>query len=133
MGLKIKSIINKLCMSLSVVVLLVFDVRKKDFSYNGILMNVEQELSDILETVYKDSTCPDLISLEKDYNDFFMWAFGDSQRENMIDHRETWKRLHPDLPIPRILKSEEQLHPALNTTCMIMDAYPLYLQHRPKK
>jgi len=78
-----------------------------------------------------------LKSLHDDYNDFFTWAFGLSPNESdnkkkylKANLKMRWEKLHPEHILPRVLQSEYVLNPALNTVCLFMDAYPIFLEER---
>lgn len=78
----------------------------------------------------EDGRCPIEIELDKEYNDIVLWAFGkmkDPQTKGISI--EQWKKLHPDLPIPRILNSTTE-HPISNTFGMLIDVAPLYYKHK---
>lgn len=81
-----------------------------------------------------DEECEILESLEQDYKDFMEWAFG-SARAIQTSKRKSvkiWKKLHPGLPVPRVMQTEKGLNPNMSTICLFMDAYPLYLAEKNK-
>ncbi len=81
----------------------------------------------------KVTDCEVINELEKEYKDFIIWAFGDNVQDykNMKKEAiEIWKKWHPNLPVPRIFKSEYHLGQAMNTICFFMDAYPYYLREK---
>lgn len=76
----------------------------------------------------EETECPIMVSMEKDYKDFMKWAFGcEEGEEGIIKAKRRWKKLHPDLPIPRVMLTDERLGSGMGTVCLFMDAYPLYL------
>jgi hypothetical protein len=83
-----------------------------------------------------EKKCPTMDSLEKDYNDFMQWAFGEGLGRNVMLSREKsgkdWAKRHPWLPIPRIFLSDKALDMELGTVCFFMDAYPLYIEMNTK-
>lgn len=102
-------------MSLSVVVLLVFDVRKKDFLFRGGQMDTEQELDDF--------ECEEINYIQENYNNFYKWIFGHfNAYQNKDEGIEKLKSLHPD----------KNINAYLNSICLVMDACPLYLKYRSK-
>ena len=72
-------------------------------------------------------------SLKKDYEDFMNWAFATKDlRTSKIKARKIWKKLHADLPMPRSLNVEVHFESEMATICLLMDAYPLYLESKKK-
>jgi len=78
-----------------------------------------------------EDECPEIQSLQKDYTACMTWAFGgESAKYSSKRAKKLWKNLHPDIPVPRILKSEVELNPHMSTICLIMDIYPYYLKSK---
>jgi hypothetical protein len=75
-------------------------------------------------------------SLQKDYEAFFKWAFNiDNPDEKTFDKEKAcqiWEEIHPNFPIPRILKSKRSLPTDISTVCLFMDGYPAYLSTKKK-
>lgn len=82
------------------------------------------------KTVDKFERCEYLVSLQKDYKAIFDWAFGSDNEIIRCRNtaREVWTKRHPNLPLPRILMSEETVNPGILTICLITDIYPFYLK-----
>ena len=104
-----------------------------------------KELKKLLESVEKltelaqeaeQKNCPMMQSLQQDHKDFYAWALGldiDAEEEEKWTHERTinqWKKLHEKLPLPRIFQIKSHFKPSLNTLCLFMDAYPLYLESK---
>ena len=83
-----------------------------------------------------ETKCEHILSLHKDLNEFHDWAVGDFYETGALSKkqsRDLWKLMHNDLPIPRILQSEEDVDVIESTVCLFMDAYPLYLEEKKRK
>lgn len=109
---------------------------KKDLSEIKEGINRLIELHDLLkeqcekEDDYEDEDdeeCEFLASLQKDFDKIMNWAFNSNEvGSNKKLARTTWKKLHPNLPIPRIMKSETSISPHMAAICLLMDVIPLY-------
>jgi hypothetical protein len=72
---------------------------------------------------------PIIKSLQEDHDAFMKWCFG---ADNCVAFKKSkaqrmWKKLHPNLPLPRVLKAEKYLRPELTSIALFMDAYGYYL------
>lgn len=73
--------------------------------------------------------CEYLKSIEKDFKAFANWAFGTNESiKTQKDAIEMWKKLHADIPIPRILLAKDLNSPKFTTLALLIDAYPYYLK-----
>jgi|ERR1700743_3483 len=80
-----------------------------------------------------DEDCRLVKSLKEDYDGLMLWAFGAIEILTKRIALNQWKKLHPDLPIPRILKTEQDLSTPLIHICLVMDIFPLYLIFKESK
>lgn len=81
-----------------------------------------------------EEQCEYAESLKKDYNECHEWAFGgEIAITNKVQGRNLWEKLHPDLPVPRILKTQVSTSDKFGTIGMLMDVYPLYLKYKESK
>jgi len=83
----------------------------------------------------QEKHCEHLISLQKEFNDILLWAFGKESGNSTLDRREArkiWEKKHAKYPIPRILLSKQELNVTLSTACLILDVYPIYLIEKKK-
>lgn len=46
---------------------------------------------------------------------------------------KTWKKAHPDLPVPRVCFMKNKVDHYTFTMLFLMDAYPLYVEHKKNK
>jgi len=112
-------------------------MKSKDFEKLIKMMHSIIEMKDSLEKEEeeedKDHECEIEAALKNEYMDIISWAFGkDFEGDTKGGSIEKWKNLHPDLPIPRVLKSKTE-HPLSNTLGMLIDVVPLYNQHKKRK
>ncbi|HSZ84742.1 MAG TPA: hypothetical protein VK787_01860 [Puia sp.] len=109
---------------------------KKDLSEIKEGINRLIELHDLLkeqcekEDDYEDEDdeeCEFLASLQKDFDKIMNWAFNSTEvGSNKKLARTTWKKLHPTLPMPRIMKSDTNISPLMAAICLFIDIIPLY-------
>lgn len=78
--------------------------------------------------------CPIASSLEKEYNDIMFWALGSYRFSSFKRDKaiEIWQAMHPDLPVPRILKSS-LVDATTNTLGLLIDIIPLYHEDKKRK
>lgn len=72
-------------------------------------------------------------SLKKDYRECMEWAFGKMDGlTSKTQGRNLWEKRHPEIPVPRILKTEVPVSDLFALISMIIDVYPLYLKFKEK-
>lgn len=71
-----------------------------------------------------------LKGLRDDYNACMKWAFGEMEDRAMGPRKamKRWAKLHPSLPIPRILQAEVEPPSALATMLLLFDVMPHWLE-----
>ena len=90
---------------------------------------VKKELKEYLEEEEEED--PIEKSLQKDYDDFILWAFGGARGEISIKEiKKLWKERHPNLPIPRVFETKKKLPTRIVMSLIFMDGYPLYLESK---
>lgn len=82
----------------------------------------------------EDDECEIMKSLEKDYNDFMNWSLGTCVDKKLSKKTavKIWMKLHPELEVPRVFRSEHSISSELATICLFLDVYPLYLAEKKK-
>jgi hypothetical protein len=81
----------------------------------------------------RESECPFMESIGLDYADFINWAMGTTaERLSSKTARTLWRKLHNDLPMPRIFQTREKVGSNMGTIALMLDAYPLYLDDKKK-
>lgn len=81
----------------------------------------------------EDEGCPHINALEDEYKDIIFWAVGTTDEPQCKKKaRKYWIAKHPDLPMPRLLKSEITLNAYMSTICLLIDVIPLYLAEKKK-
>lgn len=81
----------------------------------------------------EEDECEFAEALKKEYEDLLEWVFGGE--ENRFSKRQAtkiWKKQHPELPIPRIFKTEENFSQEASTVLLVLDVLPLYLAEKKK-
>src|SRR5271170_741205 len=103
-------------------------------------INALKEMADCLDKMHKtliredededyedddEEMDTEIESLKKDYKDAMAWAFG-NERKNVSKEKSIrlWEKRHPDLPMPRIMKSSYDVPNAFCSICLLMDIYP---------
>lgn len=81
-----------------------------------------------------DEGCEILEELDQEYRVIVEWCFGVNEKVvwSKSKTRKVWKRLHPNLPLPRILESEGKTGPLQMIIGLLIDAYPMYLAEKKK-
>lgn len=81
-----------------------------------------------------EEDCELMESLNRDYNDVMNWVFGKEGQFHWSKNKalKVWKKLHPALEAPRVLRTEKSVNPTLSTLCLFLDAYPMYLAEKKK-
>ena len=71
-------------------------------------------------------------SLRDEIKDFWWWAVNIKEDSSISKDRalKNWKRLHPDLPIPRAFTTKRCVKPEHVLHCLMFDALPHYLQYK---
>jgi hypothetical protein len=96
--------------------------------------NMEKLSSRIEENMNDSTRCPLEEELENDYNDIISWTFGEREFPILKKGKaiEIWKSLHPDLPVPRVLKTtvEDMMS---NSLGLLIDVIPLYFEEKKRK
>jgi hypothetical protein len=71
--------------------------------------------------------------LSNELKSILLWSFGlEEMPEERREAKYLWKKLHPTLREPRILKLR-LLDPATNSVCLFMDIIPLYYEAHKQK
>ena len=73
-----------------------------------------------------------LVSMQKDYDEFFKWALDISQDADVSkqEGKNRWERLHPDLPLPRVFRFKRQIPNTVFTLFFFLDAFPLFVAYK---
>jgi len=77
-----------------------------------------------------EDVCPINLSLATEYDQLMTWAFGKWQGLGKSESRKLWKKLHPTLPVPRVLKERHAIPSQFQNTALIMDILPIYLKEK---
>jgi hypothetical protein len=108
-------------------------------------MNFEKELLNFLQgfkghcECYScededDEECEICESIEKDYDGFIKWAFGDEESPiKKSKAKKIWKRLHPHLPLPRFMLTDEKIDDFQTSICLLMDCYHFYIVEKDEE
>lgn len=110
-------------------------MKAKDFEKMIEMMHSIIEMKNSLEKEEEedeDQECEIEATLRNEYTDIIAWAFGeDFEGDTKGRSIEKWKKLHPELPVPRILRSKSD-HPLSNTLGMLIDVAPMYQQYKKR-
>jgi hypothetical protein len=81
----------------------------------------------------EEDICPFIQELEIEYKKIILWAVGTHDEPQIKKKaKRYWLTHHPDLPMPRLLKSDEVLNSYMSTICLLIDVIPLYLADKNK-
>ena len=64
--------------------------------------------------------------LGEDYEKIMIWCFGKKYKDmTALSSLIKWKEMHPDLPVPRSIRTDK-LTPELHTIGLMIDVIPMY-------
>ncbi len=98
-----------------------------------ILKGIAELRQGLIERSEKE-TCPIKVSLEKEYNQFMVWALGEdySNFEGAQDIRNKWNELHEDIEFPSSLEAKD-LCPKVRATLLSIQVGHHYRQAKKRK
>ncbi len=106
-------------------------------------MDLEKEIRFLLEALKdakycKKECCEDdedaeiFDDLNAIHSEFMRWCFGisESVKWSFPKSRKYWQKLHPELPIPRVLTLENSIDSNVANLFLMLDAYPMFLEEK---